>query len=57
MAKYALTMEINTVSDDVIWWDVDDNIKLLQVFESFEEAKAEMRKTVTRVIKNCDFFL
>lgn len=29
MAKYALTMEINTVSDDVFWWEVDDNIKLL----------------------------
>lgn len=56
MAKYALTMEINTVSDDAFWWEVDDNIKLLQVFESFEEAKAEMRNTVTRVIKECDFF-
>ncbi|GEM_PF-3256274 len=56
MAKYALTMEINTNPDNGFWWEVDDNIKLLQVFDSFEEAKAEMRKTVTRVIKNCDFF-
>lgn len=57
MAKYALLMELKTNSDKDVWWmNHTDGATLLQVFDSFEEAKAEMRKTVTQVIKKCDFF-
>ena len=56
MAKYILLTEVKTRAEDAEWWDEQtDNEEAVKVFDSFETAKAEMRKTVKRVLKKCDF--
>lgn len=55
--KYALVTEIKTETNDVEWWmDQTDKTETLQIFDSFEEAKSEMRKAVKRLAKKCEFF-
>jgi len=55
--KYALVTEIKTETNEVEWWmDQTDKTETLQIFDSFEEAKTEMRKAVKRLAKKCEFF-
>ena len=55
--KYVLLTEIKTEASKVEWWmDQTDNTETLQIFDSFEDAKSEMRKAVKRLAKKCDFF-
>ena len=57
MAKYALLTEIKKEASKVQWWeDQTENTESLQIFDSFEDAKTEMRKAVRRITKNCEFF-
>ena len=51
MANYLLLTEIKTeTTKDVEWWmDKTDHIASFQIFDSFETAKAEMRKEITRL--------
>jgi len=58
MAKYVLLTEVKREANDVEWWMDQTNTteETVQFFNSFEEAKTAMRKTVKRVVKNCDFF-
>ena len=55
MAKYILLTEIKTKAKDAEWWmeQTDDNAAV-KIFDSFETAKVEMRKTVKRVLKKWD---
>ena len=49
--KYALLTEIKTEAIEVEWWmDQTDNTETLQIFDSFEDAKSEMRKAVKRLV-------
>ena len=55
--KYALLTEIKTKANEVEWWmEQTDVTESLQIFDSFEEAKAEMRKVIKRIAKNSEFF-
>ena len=55
--KYALLTEIKTEASEVEWWmDQTDNTETLQIFDSFEDAKSEMRKAVKRLAKKIEFF-
>ncbi len=56
--KYALVTEIKTEASEVEWWmDQTDNTETLQIFDSFEDAKSEMRKAVKRLVKKVIFSL
>lgn len=55
--KYVVLTEIKTEASEAEWWmEQTDNTETLQIFDSFEAAKSEMRKTVKRLAKKCEFF-
>ncbi len=55
--KYALLTEIKKETSNVEWWmDQTESTESMQIFDSFEEAKAEMRKAVKRITKKCEIF-
>lgn len=57
IAKYILLTEIKTKAKDAEWWmEQTDNNAAVKIFDSFETAKVEMRKTVKRVLKKWDNF-
>lgn len=57
MAKYALITEIQKEASEAEWWmDQTEKDESLQIFVSFEEAKAEMKKAVRRLTESCGFF-
>ena len=56
MAKYILWTEIKTKAENAEWWGEQTDCKeTVKIFDSFDTAKSEMRKTVKRVVKKCDF--
>ena len=55
--KYVLLTEIKTEASEAEWWmDQTDRTASLQIFETFEEAKTAMRKSVKQAAKSCKFF-
>lgn len=57
MARYAIVTEIKTEANEVEWWmDQTDSVEFLQIFDSFEEAKKEMRTAIRKIAKASKFF-
>lgn len=57
MARYAIVTEIKTEANEVEWWmDQTDSVEFLRIFDSFEEAKKEMRTAIRIIAKASKFF-
>ena len=57
MARYAIVTEIKTEANKAEWWmDQTDSVEFLRIFDSFEEAKKEMRTAIRIIAKASKFF-
>ena len=57
MKQFVLITEIRKEAMDVEWWMDQTNTEITtQIFDTFSEAKSQMRKTVKGVCTRCDFF-
>ncbi len=53
MTQYIVLTEIKRETQDVEWWmDQTDNTETVQIFDSFDEARIAMRKTVKKLVKS-----
>lgn len=57
MTKYILHTEIKSSENRTEWWqDLTVNEETVQIFDTFEKARATMRKTIKSIAHKCDFF-
>lgn len=57
MANYVLLTEINAKAIKDEWWmDCTGSTESMRIFDTFEKAKAEMRKTIKHLAETCEFF-